>query len=712
MAKKQAPWMNSLFRKNNVRQAIKNIVEDVRYNIQYNHAPKENPDPETVRRVINSCIVNGHVGSRYITNMIEGRIDDLKLLKTMLNIKGSQLSIKFDGRMYRPGSIRPGLTDRTLKTVENKISNAESMLDTCLPRTVLVVPKNSDKSSSAYRKFITKPYLNEVIIGAVCHSLNKESMILESVREGRAEAQFFGAGMVSSNTYPEQQHFRHYITEYESFLNCVDSLPDYGYMMYFDISKFFDSIRIETLVDMLVSNIRYNYNPALKSRLKQFLIGCFYFDMKDIRSGEEVSQYRSGLTIETHYQHLLANLYIREIMKEVVGEIDQMTQSCQVINYIDDFYIRSNNAAEVAAIFEVIKRVFASYGLSIADNKTSEVMEVAVVKQNIKKLVRLPASSYFEMINRVMAIQTAEDADSEDFSPYESLAASTGMHAEDLARVRDSDGAEEWHNLFTNKTDLTALQKSIRSGIITKHGLAKCLEGIPAGVGHRMMRIGLDEYITNHGVDRADVPPVLYSLASSESYYAHVMKKGNLEAELEASRKRGQSRSNRYYASMSSGSLKMKAAKARLYINDLQYWINNRENYLMATDPDDYLQKLHGMIEGLALKDDPEHGILEVLQQFYLTELDGNEENTELFVKMLDALREIVVTKYPAKISFVAGVIRRFWSHMPERYAYRIMPYKADETERCFKVLSESTNEQEINEAYLAYRFYRYPIIP
>ena len=712
MAKKQAPWMNSLFRKNNVRQAIKNIVADVRYNVQYNHAPKESPDPETVRRVINSCIVNGHVGSRYITNKIEGRIDDLKLLKSMLGIKGSQLSIKFDGRMYQPGSIRPGLADRTTKSVDNKISNAESMLDTCLPRTVLVVPKNSDKSSTAYRKFITKPYLNEVIIGAVCHSLNKESMTLEPVRAGRTEARFFGAGMISSNTYPEQQHFRHYITEYESFLKCVDSLPNYGYMMYFDISKFFESIRIETLVDMLVSNIRYNFNPALKSRLKQFLIGCFYFDMKDIRSGEEVSQYRSGLTIETHYQHLLANLYIREIMKEVVSEIDQLTQNCQIVNYIDDFYIRSNNAAEVAAIFDVIKRTFASYGLSIAENKTSEVMDVEHVKQNMKKLVRLPASSYFEMINRVMAIPAEAGEDSEDFSPYEALAESVGIHAEDLARIRDSDGAEKWHNLFNNKTDLIALQKAIRSGIITRHGLSNCLEGLPAGVGCRLMRIGLDDYITDHHVERSDVPQVLYGLAASESFYEYIMKGGKLEDELAASRRKGNARSDRYYVSASNGSLKMKATKARLYINDLQYWINNRENYLMAPNPAAYLEKIHNMLEELGLKDEPEHGILEVLQQFYLTELDGNEEHTVMFVKMLDVLRDIVVTKYPAKISFVAGVIRRFWSYFPEEYKFRMIPYNSEETERCFKVLSESTDEKEINEAYLAYRFFRYPIIP
>jgi hypothetical protein len=71
--------------------------------------------------------------------------------------------------------------------------------------------------------------------------------------------------MISSNTYPEQQHFRHYITEYESFLKCVDSLPNYGYMMYFDISKFFESIRIETLVDMLVSNIPTTSTQLLKA---------------------------------------------------------------------------------------------------------------------------------------------------------------------------------------------------------------------------------------------------------------------------------------------------------------------------------------------------------------------------------------------------------------------------------------------------------------
>lgn len=701
MSKQNQPWMNSLFRKNNIRQAINNLRDDVKSNVQYNHIPDVDIEPDTVRKIINGCIRNGMVGTEYIEYAMQARINDLSILGDLMSNPNSQMTVVFENRQYYPSSGKR--SERILARIEKDKENTVNLTKACKPRNVLVVPKNSDLSSSNYREFITKPYINEVIIGATCHSLNKESQFLTPLRGTNIEAHFFGAGLYDTRVYPRMHRFRHYINEYESFLNCVTG-NRHNFAMYFDISKFFESINIDVLSDMIVKNIAYRYNDNLKQKLKKFVASCFRFDVKDNRKDkEDVVTFNNGLTIESHYQHLLSNLYIREIMKEVIEEINDDCHFCKIVNYIDDFYIIANSEEDVRTAFAAIRKNFSGYGLKISDTKVSPVMPYQQMVSEMKSLVRLPATSYFELVNSILEAERSGEEAEDRYTALDQYLAVNQPNLSDVNNVAmydgivESDEINKWSKLFREKADLSEyvfkIEDSLFKASRKPEETVELLKTLPAEVTLRILRV-IYEKNRSWTHNNAAYNNFMSDACSSVSMFKHSVQ--NFSSVIK------QTKNWKNYNPSSTE----KFEKARMYLNDLQYWINNREKFQMSINPQMYFETIQSMLEQVKAG---EGNILETLQMFYLTELDGNEEHTIEFINKIQELIMVVLTKYPAKISFLAGVVRRFKFHIMEHNPILI---PINNEEHCYNVLTTSTNPEEINESYFAYRFHRFNIKP
>ena len=713
-AKKNVPWSNSIFTTNQLNQAISNIREDVRRNIQYNHCPDSLNQHHTnfIRRIINRAVKHGDVGTNGIAETIQEYIKDYQVIQLMAKNNRSTIRVRFDEFNFVPSECSEHKLLQIQHKIDSRIQYAKDILTVCEPRNVLVVPKNSDKSTSAYRKFITKPFINEVIIGTLCHAMNRESQDIAPISTQNIDIQFYGAGLQGTNSYPEQRSFRHYITEYESFIEAVQKVTKFsnGFVQYFDISKFFESIDIRSLTNMIIANFERNINSELNNRVKRFIASCFTFDAVDNRKGKTIT-YNTGLTIETHYQHLLANVYIREIMKEIVSELEHIDGGCTIINYIDDFYIHAKSEEAVAKIFTVIRDTFDWHGLKIAESKTSEILPARQVAAEMKQLVRLPASSYFEM---VMAFIAADMDNAKELSVLGEKYSIAYPH--DL--INATKELEKWHYLFENKLNLGIIVDSINRALLNDNAIGSGIDKIPSRVLNAIARLAVKkeldkvekENLANNQTDvsnRKDpnISCLLMELSFGQYYTKQIQKSFAERVAAIGSTKYS------YYPRVSSGLATIRAQKARLYINDLQYWIDNREKFLMATNPDDYIVTLINMMKDFR-EGKPDADILALLQQFYLTEFSGSLEHAQKFVNLLLELKLLILCQYPAKISFLAGILRRFWTLIPKEQKLKFVKYTQEDVVTCEEVLTHSTDEMSINEAYLAYRFFRFKITP
>lgn len=712
--KKNVPWANSVFTANQLNQAIGNIREDVRRNIQYNHFPNSLSSLHTnlIRRIINRAVKHGDVGTTGIVATIQEYIKDYQVIQLMARNSKSTIRVRFDELNFVPSECSEHKLLQIQHTIDNRIRYANDILTACEPRNVLVVPKNSDKSTASYRKFITKPFINEVIIGTLCHAMNRESQVIAPITTPTVDIQFYGAGLQGTNSYPEFLTFRHYITEYESFIEAVQKVTKHsnGFVQYFDISKFFESIDIRALTNMIIANFERNINPELNNRVKRFIASCFTFDAVDHREGKTIT-YNTGLTIETHYQHLLANVYIREIMKEITPELERIEGGCTIINYIDDFYIHAKSEEAVAKIFTIIRDTFDWHGLKIAENKTSDILPARQVATEMKQLVRLPASSYFEMVMAFVAADMDNDAELSVLGEKYSI-----EYPHDL--VNATEELEKWQYLFENKLNLGIIIDSINHALLYGNTSGSGLDKIPSRVLTAIARLAVHkevekvekENLLNANGDissRKDlnISSLLMELSQGQHYTRQIQKSFTEQVAAIGST------TYSYYPRVSSGLASIRAQKARLYLNDLQYWINNREKFIMATDPSNYIITLNEMMKDFR-EGKSDADILILLQQFYLTEFSGSVGHAQKFLNLLLELKLLVLCHYPAKISFLAGILRRFWVLIPKEQKLNFIKYTPEDSEKCEHTLTHEKDEMKINEAYLAYRFFRFKITP
>ena len=692
-------------KKADLMNAVRNIVSDVKFNIQYNHAITNisEREIENIALIAKNCIDQTVFTTEGIIDILKRKKEIYEVAKKVASIDAfSGVTLKVDRKHYQAGCAisNPKILDR----VDSEINAIEAVIRMCSPRTVLVVPKNSDKASNAYRKFVTKPVILEIILGAVCNIVDSAVTTMKPLVRNNISYECYGGRFVSSG----QKTFKHYILDYNEYRDSIMKTDDNMYAMYFDISKFFQSINIYRLSSILVGSGLFKDRSV---NMIDFVSGCFTFPVYDLHTDEDNPErdktkpviFNDGLTIETHYQHMMANIYLLEMMRPVMEYLSLYTNKAKIFSYVDDFVIVADTPEMVKIIFEKIKEAMGRYNLKVCEQKTSGIERFGDAKSSIKELVRLPRTNYFEIVSYFFQEKEKE--------MYITSEMNTDLNEEEL-RASIINGGSEMYDIIQNKKDLFELYHFAQKLLIQRDGVSKeeyhqfCKMMIetPSAILPKI-RDAIRGMIVQHTGRTA------YELCMLMKYNPQYLTE-NIEHLVNVS-SHPSARTNFENNIRYECCFRERYSKALMYLYDMQFWINNRERFVVDTTPEgseQYIRMLTDMLRDISVS---EEKLLDTLQQFYLTCLTTDIMTQTLFATRIVALKKIILEKYPAKISFLVGIVRKFSKILHAlNMMENITSFTENDEHECFRILSESTNPVEINEAYFAYKYFRYDIIP
>lgn len=695
-------WINNLLHVQDIRRALVAIGANTRRHVQYNHAVSIEhthsfDTAKVIKSIVRECVSNHKSGFNDINRVLTKKIRSLQFARQVATMEPSEMSVSVGDRKYKAGC--GAFNPRVLEELDQEIESLEGVGKVCAARKVLVVPKNGDKASSDYRKFITKPYIFEVILGSLCNRMKDDVRELEPIVSGNMEYHVYGARII-------EQRLTKYVIEYGDFVNDVMSAKDDQHFMYFDIKSFFQSIDTNRLAEIMIDNLQ-DYQTDYTRQVREFIRGCFVFPTIDLRENfNATTEYNSGLTIETHYQHFMANMYLREIMTAVFTRLKYMDdQNVKVVSYIDDFYLFGDSKEAVQTVFYEIKAVMMQFCLGIADQKTSKIMNFGENKDSIKQLSRLPTVAYFEMINTAHA-----DGDFVTYFDSFIQRESGGEGCE----FECNEESEKVYFLFKNKINVMGTvdrlrdhldngkERSLTNTLAVFREINQYPRKIQVELKHILARLIFDKY-------NGKVWNGLYAIAYEHIHDLGFNPESIDQAYLTAPHLYWRGRNSAYHTR----AYYNRASKAMMYIQDLQFWIDNRHRFIVPKDEAgrvDYLRLLDTFI--FRMKEGTVDS-LECMQQFALTKLPDDEMFRSLFASRLVALKNIVMEMYPAKINYMAGIVRTFADSINKTNIMNLITrYTEEDADQCLAILSTSVDPEEINKAYFAYRFYRYNIIP
>ena len=510
--------------------------------------------------------------------------------------------------------------------------------------------------------------------------------------------------------------FKHYILDYNEYRDAIMKTDDSKHVMCFDISKFFQSINTSRLAAVLVANSGL-HDKSINS--VDFVSSCFTFPVYDLREPDcsascgnlKPITFNDGLTIETHYQHLMANLYLREMMIPVINRLALNDSSVNIYSYVDDFVIIADTPEMVNITFQTIHAAMQRFGLQVCSQKTSKIQRFGEAKSSIKELIRLPCTNYFEIVSyffqemeKVMYVTSDMDTQLSEEELKESITSEEGAKVYELVRTK-KDILEAYR--FAEK--LLMHKDHVPQSSLEK--LVDTLYELPVKVRTRTqnaIRGMLRNCYTYNSYEIARLLDFNSNYSISDLY--------NRIVTFVRHRQYNEARqTSTYWQHVITRELPTPKvySKAFMYLNDMQYWINNREQFVIENTPEGseaYIRTLTEMLNSIT---NSEEKLLETLQQFYLTCLTTDIMTQTLFVTRVVALKKIILEKYPAKTSFLVGIIRKFRKILINLNMMNLITtYTENDEHKCFKVLSESTDSKEINEAYFAYKYFRYDIIP
>lgn len=269
---------------------------------------------------------------------------------------------------------------------------------------LMVIPKNSDKASLDRRMFLAKTQLAELLLTSI--ALTNVNIPTETV-VGKVKYTPFGSRVVTLDN--SNKRYSNYINEYNIYraeitkdINDVNDSEE-KFFKAFDISKFFASVRVDELAAMLAKDVFAN-NPTRRLSERQYetiISGLLNFEYteRSLQDGILSTGKQSGLTIESHTQHVLANYFLNKIVEEALtySVIQSAVTPVRVYSYVDDFIIVGETHDDVTNTFFQIQETLQRYGLELAENKTTAVLSVKENKETLKELVRLPSRSYFDL---------------------------------------------------------------------------------------------------------------------------------------------------------------------------------------------------------------------------------------------------------------------------------------------------------------------------
>ena len=592
----------------------------------------------------------------------------------------------------------------------------------------LVVGKNSDKSTDAYREFIVKPYIKELALGAYMESLPDMATIVAPYKnESNNSVEIFGTRLLNIHGDFVRTQFSSYIGEYNLYTQRVLELSKTKFGMSTDISRYFQSFDHDQIADLLVKLNVTLTNDSVKKSIKAKLESLLEFNYTSLDG--TIATKTQGITIESHYQHLIANMMLRDIMISVLDVISKLYENrfanINIVTYIDDIYIFGDSEDDVESVYEIIENVFKNYNLSLAEHKTSEVFEPGDTSHK-KELVLLPRTAYFEDVITLEELDEVESA-IKLRSVFEEKMDLVGLYQEftpekiqniiDSAPSQDTETVVKWvkeclkeplesmNKLNTNLQSLVV--RSVNS--LYPHNEVLC-------ISYRQSDGTYDYNSSNSSVELYYYP--IKQIISTKGVTKLTDDNVHLYRMIDTYR--------------------LSDTVLRLY--NAQYWIDNRDQYIIQ--PSDAINKIKTMLDNLNNSDET---ILETLQFCYLVIINKDIDviyRAEL-VYLLKRLGKFIVERFSNKGSFFAGILKKQLTEHEAQdvivyltslklslrsYAYRynhqniIKTFDKGDSDKTKQLLCDTSSDvyeyftptastsKDIAIAYIIYRYYRYDI--
>lgn len=389
------------------------------------------------------------------------------------------------------------------ETLSQAISREENLI---LPS--VVVPKNSEKASDEVREFKFKPVI-------------KERRMAKAVRKF---FEYFDVRKIFKHSYGVVFNYRsdsildlsNYLWDYNYYYTAVNEAienPKSKFMTKLDMSKYFDSInsaKIEQIMFRMIDNPEYykscyqygrNNKHGLKTRQLTNLMKLINkttenmeFDYLGV-DGEVHNT--TNLTIQSHYQHVLATMVSGFLINDFLDRhmTDKQRDKTKIFVFVDDIVIVSEDRFQQN--FEHVLMKFDRYmrlnGFKFNTEKDSGTIKIdhslkAQEFTGLKELVLLPSTAY---INDFMLTDLDEASNPNSYMGLDSVKYSRLDLIEHELRYSDEFAKS---NTYSEYTRLRAehyfnLVESCREIVFTVNDM------ISANVHNMLIKKTIEEWI-------------------------------------------------------------------------------------------------------------------------------------------------------------------------------------------------------------------------
>lgn len=414
--------LTQVVRLGDLRSGYNSLVANVKNDIQYDHislyANDKNVEISKIidtydfKRIVNTAIND----NTSVAQVFEEYNTYVNILEVMLNSINSTtkltaqfmtgVKVRFGGTYYDTSNPKEVENLNEKLRISRYIRNTLGVL--IQPRSGYTIPKNSDYASEEIRQFICKPVINEIIISTMIHS-NATKIDEWRIANTPKNVSVFGPRVTMNG------EFIPYIYEYNLMSSTIEKLRERcDSVIITDISKYFQSIK-NTHITTLFTDIFKSFKES------QFLASQLVFDYID--SNGSITTSPDGLTIESNYQHYLANIFMEHVLSKFLASNPKLEESVRKINfvsYIDDIFIFINHKdnlnvderrALTASIYDDFKiYLHGMFQLSLNENKTKFINGYGGRSRNalgIKEFIRLPTFNYIELLNNSVDVDNS-----------------------------------------------------------------------------------------------------------------------------------------------------------------------------------------------------------------------------------------------------------------------------------------------------------------
>ena len=623
MAKKIHFTKNYPILKKSIGTAIDILKKDVRESIQYDHFNDRlklmDINKYHLVRTIYHASKTAYHSKGEIKDIIVGSDNNTEVLRTFLNqaLTASTSGIIDNVTINSFGKHKVSLqNDKEIRRELEKLNSRKDNLEVLVKdfNLGLTVPKNSDKATDAKRQFVFKSLIQEILLG---------SIIVQNYRRNpNAENIFYDPNVTAFGTSltrlsekdwrgnTSEFKFSNYIHEYDEFKDTTYRLYEEGYtnICYADISKFFDNISHDLVVDALWMGFNtFNYSDEVleKAKFRTFVKSLLNVDGRD-----------TGLTIESHFQHLIAKIVVQYMFKDFTGRVTaqsyRASKDFKVLFYVDDIIIMGKTEWDADRVLSEINDVLRENGFGLNEAKSSPVQpkrtkckkdKPTTTFEELKTLVRLPGTHYFDIDELELCVEYGSDS---------------------VESYRDTmDQVHKLSQYFNEKGELL-----VGTNVVS---FLKDLDDTGASGYHTDKFISQVVKCCMYTV-RTQYLDLLYK-EDANIYIGNLKQKGFEHRIFD----------EREYPFVMNTYLRNK-----FKLRDIMFLYKNKDKFIF----NEY--KVEFYMNAVKVRNDAE--ILNALQYFYLTKLHDADKLAELVVAVLE--------NYPSKIKFLAAIVKRKLAEM------------------------------------------------